>query len=520
MSAKSVPNPFDESGKSHLSISKIVNAAKQEATGAKTSSYLLTTIITGLFYSSVTFLFIPLIPLELQLTAWLILSFLFAVTFSPIRYAMEEFIRQVFPGTDYDSHQLVKYLNTISYSSLTLTDLSTLFFDALAARFDVPESAFIFFPNKTTHLIKTSQHFQNLQAISAEDITLLNKQMIHESAPVKHFKNQALAHLTKSLHIRLLTPLTNNNELVGIMFLGSKYSLKPYTTKDIKVLNAIAPKIAFAIKNAFEYERVTKKNQELIKELRDTNQQLRLVNRKLKHDDKIKDEFVYVATHELKNPITAMKGYLSLIEEGQFGTIPEKLTNPINQIQASNQQLIELLNNLLQIARAEAQHLEIKTVPTVICDIIDSVAKDLKPLLDQKGLIFNHHCPNRAVTVMADKERLREIFSNLISNAIKYSNTGEIRISHDIEQGHLVTHVMDQGVGIAESDQTKLFTRFFRAEEEAAKGIPGTGLGLFICKQLIEKMKGKIWFKSELGLGSTFSFSLPIAHTYLLKSSR
>jgi signal transduction histidine kinase len=503
-----------------VSITKIVNAARQEATGAKTSSYVVTTIITGLFYSSVTFLLIPLVPSHLQMGAWLILAFFFALSFSPIRYAMEEFIRELFPGTDYDSHQLIKYLNTISYSSLTLTDLSTLFFDAFAARFDVPETAFMFIPKKDEVLIKTSTHFQNLSALSKEDIAILSKYFLHETLPVYHFKDQQLVRLTKTYHLRVIVPLTNNNTLVGLMLLGSKYSQKSYTTKDIKVLTAIAPKIGFAIKNAFEYERVAKRNQELIHDLRDANQKLRSANRKLKHDDQIKDEFVYVATHELKNPITAMRGYLSLLEEGQFGPLPETMIKPFNQINASNQQLIDLLNNLLQIARAEAQHLELKAVPTQICSVIDSVAQDLQPLFDQKGLNFNHHCPNRSITVMADRERLREIFSNLISNAIKYSQSGEIRITHDIAQDKLVTHISDEGVGISAADQAKIFTRFFRAEEEAAKGIPGTGLGLFICKQLIEKMKGRIWFKSELGRGSTFSFSLPIAHTYLLKSSR
>ena len=122
--------------------------------------------------------------------------------------------------------------------------------------------------------------------------------------------------------------------------------------------------------------------------------------------------------------------------------------------------------------------------------------------------------------VMADKERLREIISNLISNSIKYSQKGTIEISHSIDQDKLITTVKDEGVGIPESEHPKIFTRFFRVEEEAAKGIPGTGLGLFIVKQLLEKMQGRIWFDSASGAGSSFHFSLPIAHTYTLKSAQ
>ena len=120
---------------------------------------------------------------------------------------------------------------------------------------------------------------------------------------------------------------------------------------------------------------------------------------------------------------------------------------------------------------------------------------------------------------MADPDRVKEVVNNLVSNAIKYSEKGTIRVSHIIQNGLAVTHVADQGVGISEDDQKKIFTRFFRAEEEVARGTPGTGLGLFIVKQLVEKMKGKIWFTSQLGKGSTFSFSLPMASQYVDRST-
>ena len=213
-----------------------------------------------------------------------------------------------------------------------------------------------------------------------------------------------------------------------------------------------------------------------------------------------------------------MKGYLSLMEEGAFGKIPKKLQHPLKQIDDSNGQLITLLNNLLQIARAEAHSIELKTTSTNICDIVQDVIEDVQALADQKKLKFYHTCSNKAVQVMADKERLREIINNLLSNAIKYSTqAGKVEITHEIMQDKLITHIKDNGVGIPKKDQDKIFSRFFRVEQEAAKGIPGTGLGLFIVKQLIEKMGGRIWFESVLAQGSTFSFSLPLTKTYSLK---
>lgn len=510
--------PTSKSPSSRFSLSRIFAAARQEATGAKTSAYALTTIITGLIFVLITWSLLSFITPNTHPFSLFLLTFLYALVFSPIRYAMEESLRQLFPGTDYNSHQLIKYLNTISYSSLTLNELSRLFFEAFATRFNVAEAAFVFFPTKTTPIIKTSDHFQNLNALDQTELALLTSRLVPEPIPITHLGDHAAQKILNLHHIQVICPLTNNDSLVGLLVLGNKYTLKPYTTKDLKVLAAIAPKIGFAIKNAFEYERIQKKNEELIQDLKDSNQKIRATNRQLKHDDKLKDEFVFLTTHELKNPITAMRGYLALIDEGHFGKVPEKLLSPLKQINQSNQQLIDLLNNLLQIARAEAQKLDINTDSVAICDIISQVIHDLSPLAEQKKLAIKHSCANKAVCVMADRERLREITSNLLSNAIKYSDTGTITISHEIVQDQLHTHVADQGVGIPKSDQAKIFTRFFRVEEEAAKGIPGTGLGLFLVKQLLEKMRGRIWFDSATGVGSTFSFSLPLAHTYRLQS--
>jgi signal transduction histidine kinase len=512
---KEVVSPSVESAR--FSLQRILDAARQEATGTKTSNYLITTAATGFFFMTVSLLVIRAVPYESQGPTYLLLSFIFALSFSPIRYASEELMRQLFPSFDYDSHTLIKRLNTISYSSLTLNELSTLFFQEFAVSFNVPESAFIFITGKN-YLIKTSGHFTNLHSLKKEEINTLIEHLSRQLNTFKNLNSHEANHLLKTYHIKAVSPLTNNADLVGILLLGTKYNQKPYTTKDLKVLDAIAPKIGFAIRNARAYERVKHKNDTLFDELKTKNEALRQANRQLKKDDQLKDEFVYIATHELKNPVTAMKGYLSLIQEGAFGPVEGKLKHAVDQIDQSNQQLISLLNNLLNIARTEAQKLNIKTQAVAICKIIEEVTQDVKPLLDQKGLSLTHSCQNRAVAVMADKERLREIMSNLISNAIKYSETGIIDISHEIIQDQLVTHVKDQGVGISEHDQKQLFTRFFRVEEEAAKGIPGSGLGLFIVKQLIEKMGGKIWFQSKLGEGSTFSISLPLARTYALKS--
>jgi signal transduction histidine kinase len=173
-------------------------------------------------------------------------------------------------------------------------------------------------------------------------------------------------------------------------------------------------------------------------------------------------------------------------------------------------QLVQLVNDLLEIARSEAKTMTIKTVPLLVTPIVEQVIESLKPIAVQKGLTLKHTPNSHPVEVLADPDRIKEILNNLVSNAVKYSNQGMVSISHVVEKDVLITHVADQGAGISESDQKKIFTRFFRAEVTAGTA-PGTGLGLFIVKQLVEKMHGRIWFTSKLGSGTTFSFSLPLA---------
>jgi signal transduction histidine kinase len=497
---------------------KILHAARQEATGSKTTAYNTTTFLTGAVFVLISLIVIYFISPQNTLATLIFLSFVFALIFSPIRYGLEELVRQLFPGTDYNSHELIKRLNTISYSTLTRQELSRHFFRQLKAGIDAGKIAFIFLESGNQYHIRANAEYLEMKTITDAEVRQLIYFTQNQHEVISRFSDAASKTITKRLNIKLIVPLTVNGKLTGLLLLGPTTHKHRYTTKDSKVLSAIAPKVGFAIQNSLEYERVSRNNKGLITTLEQTNDKLRRANRQLKHDDKLKDEFVYIATHELKNPVTAMKGYLALIEEGNYGQIPEKLQMPLNQISSSNQQLVTLLNNLLQIARTEAQQLSLQTQPVVICDIINQVTQDLKPLFDQKKLTLDHSCPNTAVTVMADRERLREIINNLVSNAIKYSTEGAITVTHEIVQDKLITHVKDEGVGISKTDQKKIFTRFFRVEEEAAKGIPGTGLGLFLAKQLIEKMGGQISFKSKLGQGSVFSITLPLARTYAFKT--
>lgn len=229
---------------------------------------------------------------------------------------------------------------------------------------------------------------------------------------------------------------------------------------------------------------------------------------------KLKDEFVFIAAHELKAPVAAIKGYLTLLIDGTVGKIDEIAKEFMIKIKNSNERLIQLVTDLLQIARAEAGAIKIEIHPVNIEEAILPIINEFKIEVEKRRITIDYQKFLELPKIYADLDRLKEIFANLISNAIKYNlDNGKVFIYHQIKNEHLLTFVKDTGLGIPKDQQGKIFQKFFRVQSKATEDIQGTGLGLFIVKQLVEKMNGKIWFESEEGKGTTFIISLPIAKT-------
>lgn len=259
-------------------------------------------------------------------------------------------------------------------------------------------------------------------------------------------------------------------------------------------------------------------------ELEDLGDSFNQMVQGLKQLEQLKDEFVFIAAHELKTPVAAMKGYLSLILDGTTGTISDGTRSFIEKVVASDNRLVQLVNDLLEVARSQAGKLTIKVVPIDIAPPIQSTLEELKSLADEKSVAMIYQPENNLPKVFADGDRIKEVMVNLVGNAIKYMGDGTagngadgsatqktITIMHERKDNMLITHIKDTGLGMSKEAQEKLFTKFYRVATEKTRDIQGTGLGLFIVKEIIEKMNGTIWVESEEGKGSTFSFSLMLA---------
>jgi signal transduction histidine kinase len=232
----------------------------------------------------------------------------------------------------------------------------------------------------------------------------------------------------------------------------------------------------------------------------------------LKENKELRNQFVFIAAHELRAPVTVIKGYLSMILEGDLGEISQEMREALKISRELNDRLVQLVHDLLEVARSESGKIKIEVKPTSVQKIVRPILEEFEKLAKEKEIKLIYEKPKREIKVLVDSYRLKEVISNLVDNAVRYTpkGKGDIIISHKIEESNLVTHVKDSGIGMAKKDMGQLFTKFYRIKTKETREIPGTGLGLFICKELVKRMGGDIWASSQLGRGSTFSFSLPL----------
>jgi signal transduction histidine kinase len=235
------------------------------------------------------------------------------------------------------------------------------------------------------------------------------------------------------------------------------------------------------------------------------------LNDKLTALDKQKDEFVSMAAHELRSPLTAIKGYLSMVVEGDTGDIPEKARQYLADAMAVTERLVRLVNNMLNVSRIEEGRIVYQMEKTSLIRAVQEVFNSSRVEAERKNLNFRLKVPNGIGDMIeADPDKLREVVSNLVSNAIKFTDKGDVIISMTNPKPNIVkVEIIDTGPGISKEEQEKLFQKFYRAESTAGKTF-GTGLGLYITRLLIEKFGGKIYLTSEIDKGSNFWFELPL----------
>lgn len=238
-----------------------------------------------------------------------------------------------------------------------------------------------------------------------------------------------------------------------------------------------------------------------------------LLYKKIKGVDQMKDEFISMASHELRTPITAIRGYNSMILEGSFGKINKNVKKNLEIVQGASARLAELIEDLLNVSRIEQGRLKMDLAPQDINGIIKDIITELKIQSDAKNLKLKYNSNLKPFPkISADGDRLKQVLINLIGNAIKYTEKGSIEIITETKnKGKILEmRIKDTGIGMSAKAREKLFEKFYRVQNEKTRDITGTGLGLWITKQIVELMKGSITVDSIENVGTQITLNFPI----------
>ena len=309
-------------------------------------------------------------------------------------------------------------------------------------------------------------------------------------------------------------PLISQTTPLGVLLFLLTKQATDVSAYELTTIKGFANAVAIALSNAMLYAKVTK-----------TTQDLQIANEHLKELDKLKDEFVSLASHELRTPMTAIRGSLSTILDGYAGDVSPQTREFLTAAYNENDRLIRLVNNLLNISRIEAGRFKFEHKTFDYPKMVQEVVGNLQMAGKEKNLSVTYKPGIPALQLVSDEDKIREVLINLIGNAIKFTHQGGITVADRIEGNLVYLSVTDTGSGITKEDQDLLFKKISQVGRDTyAKQTGGTGLGLYISKQIIEGLGGTIWLESparnassiadaggELGKGSAFHFTLPIA---------
>jgi signal transduction histidine kinase len=444
-------------------------------------------------------------------------TFALAFGFQPLRKFFDRVTNDIFYQDAYNPQNFLDGLNQVLVSTI---DLQILLHKSSEVIEQNMKSGFCAFAIRETS-------YSEDRVIGGAQSHLTQKQIyaVLEHTPDQEDKvyvtdyladDQSALRNTLSQHkVAVLARLSSSmrsSEDIGYILLGAKKSGNPYNSQDTKMLEIISNELVIAIQNALRFEEIQNFNIKLAHEVEDATYRLRKTNEKLVALDQAKDEFISMASHQLRTPLTSVKGYLSMVLEGDAGKLNPKERKLLNQAFASSQRMVYLISDLLNLSRLKTGKFVIEANPVNLAEVIEGEVDQLIETAASHSLKLTYNKPQDFPTLMFDETKIRQVIMNFIDNAIHYTPAGgriDVRLE---DSAHSVEFtVTDSGIGVPKHEQLHLFTKFFRAGNAKKARPDGTGLGLYMAKKIIIAQGGSITFKSRENKGSTFGFVFPKA---------
>ncbi|MBU0504326.1 MAG: HAMP domain-containing sensor histidine kinase [Candidatus Omnitrophota bacterium] len=310
----------------------------------------------------------------------------------------------------------------------------------------------------------------------------------------------------------IISPILPKEGSKGLMFVGTGRLDTAKEEGDDESIAILANQLGQSLENARLFEKTWAAQQELEKRVEERTRELSRVLEEVNTISKRKTDFVSSVSHELRTPLTSIKGYASLLLSGKFGALPEDVKLRLAKLNNHTDELVQFINDLLDISRIESGKVAMQQGRCDIKKMVDEVSDLLSILLKEKRIEFSYSIAEDAKYVLADAAQIKRVFINIINNALKFTTEqGKITLKSCSTPEGIQIDIADNGCGMPEEAQNKIFEEFYRVDNLINQQLRGTGLGLTLVKNIIEAHKGRIWVKSYPGQGSTFSFLLPPA---------
>jgi signal transduction histidine kinase len=441
-----------------------------------------------------------------------------AFALQPLHRFFNRFTNSIFYRDAYDSQDMLNILNRSLVTTLEIEDLLRKSAKIIAENL---KSEFVIFSVRgkgadNSHLISSSnKQVDNDKATVIEQAAsrMGKRILVSDQLDINEHK---LRPVLQSEDIALVVKLHglegSKTGGSGFIFVGYKKSGGIYSRQDIKLLEIIADELVIAIQNSLRFEEIQQFNVTLQQKIDEATKQLRHANHRLKELDQTKDEFISMASHQLRTPLTTIKGYLSMVLEGDVGPVSKKEKDMIQHAFDGAERMVFLIGDLLNVSRLQSGKFVIENKPMDLAKMVGAEVTLLQETAKNHHLTLNYKKPEKFPLLSLDETKIRQVIMNFIDNAIFYTPAeGSIEVKLEADDKEVRFSVTDTGLGVPKEAQHHLFSKFYRAGNARKMRPDGTGLGLFMAKKVVVAQGGAIIFNSTEGKGSTFGFSLPRA---------
>jgi signal transduction histidine kinase len=445
-----------------------------------------------------------------QIASGFVTSIILALSFQPVKAFFDRFTNNVFYKEGYSTEDFFARISSDLTAATELRSLLKRLSYEIASTLK-SEQVLFFIKTSNDHYLTTGT--ENHKKLPKKDVEYLDNYFkVGSDALLAATLSESnpMYRLMMSHRLEVILPLSKSDKIIGYLCLGSHLA-SGYSGRDVRAINAIADELVIAIQNSLAVEEIRELNSSLQQRVANATRELRANNSMLRRLDKAKDEFVSMASHQLRTPLTSVKGYISMVLEGDAGDVNDTQRHFLDEAFLSSERMVRLIDDFLNVSRIQTGKFIIDKHDVNLSKVVAQEIDSLQPSAMSRNLKFIYHAPKNCPVLNLDESKIRQVIMNFADNALYYSHEDQkINIDLSFDKENITFTVKDHGIGVPSDEQDELFSKFYRASNARKQRPDGTGVGLYLAKKIIDAHEGKIIFESTEGKGSTFGFSLPI----------